>query len=235
MKADRLTKNYDCLTPEERCCLILAASGRGDEAERNRLVRAGRRITLSMADHAPYAHAIEELALLSFIELQEDAARYLDAFTRAGDDSDWSCDKEEQTEVDDSDADGDEAVEVLDGKADAESADDDGQRPAWQQSLNLALAAGYVLRTKADGWKLFCEQMHVTPFLMWEGYPGFDRLERALGLAEKAAFVPEAMLRWLNSIRPAEEPALTELGLTAASVAAATEEVFRQRVGWWGG
>ena len=156
--------------------------------------------------------------------------------SRAGEAGDWRGDEEEQAEGNDSDADGDEAVEVMDGKADAESADDDdGQRPAWQQSLNLALAAGYVLRTKVDGWKLFCEQMHVPPFLLWENLPGFDRLERALGLAEKAAFVPEGMLRWLNAMRPAGEPLVTEVGLTAASVAAATEEVFRQRVGWWGG
>ena len=70
------------LTPEERFRLILAASGRGDEAERDRLVNAAERITLSMPDHSPFAHAFSELALLVFVEMLEDAARYNDAFAR---------------------------------------------------------------------------------------------------------------------------------------------------------
>src|SRR5438309_11444760 len=82
MKAPPLAKNYKCLTPEERFRLILVASGRGDEAERNQLVRAGDRIHLSMQDHAPYADAFNELAMLMFIELLEEAALYHDALER---------------------------------------------------------------------------------------------------------------------------------------------------------
>jgi hypothetical protein len=47
----------------------------------------------------------------------------------------------------------------------------------------------------------------ITPsFLLWEGLPGFDRLQRILAVAEEAAFVPEGMVRWLNSIRPEGAP-----------------------------
>jgi len=67
MKAPPLVKNYKSLTPKERFQLILAASGRGDEAERDRLVRAGDRIHLSMQDHAPYADAFNELAMLIMV------------------------------------------------------------------------------------------------------------------------------------------------------------------------
>src|SRR3954454_11305960 len=74
MNANSLAKNYDRLTAEERFRLILAASERGDEAERERLANAGQRIRLSMPDHVPYAEAFEDLALLTFIELAEDAA-----------------------------------------------------------------------------------------------------------------------------------------------------------------
>ncbi len=48
MKAHPLAKNYDLLTPEERFRLIMAASQRGDEAERDRLVQAGSRLTLTL-------------------------------------------------------------------------------------------------------------------------------------------------------------------------------------------
>jgi hypothetical protein len=92
-----------------------------------------------------------------------------------------------------------------------------------------------MLRTKADGWKRFCERLDIPPFLLWEGLPGFDRLRRALALAERAAFEPEGMLRWLNAIRPAGEPELANVPVTAATVAAATEELFQKYVAWWGG
>jgi hypothetical protein len=72
--------------------------------------------------------------------------------------------------------------------------------------------------------------MNVPPFLLWKGLPGFDRLQRAPALAEKAAFAPDRLLRWLNRIRPAGEPERTEIPLTAAAVADSTEEVFRKQV-----
>jgi hypothetical protein len=83
MKADVLARHYRLLTPEERFRLMLAAGARGDKAEQDRLVRAGQRITLSVQDHAPYAHAFEELARMIYLELLEEAAQYFDHFARA--------------------------------------------------------------------------------------------------------------------------------------------------------
>ena len=48
MNANAIAKNYSRLTPEERFHLILAASGRGDEAERDRLLHARMRINDSL-------------------------------------------------------------------------------------------------------------------------------------------------------------------------------------------
>ena len=101
--------------------------------------------------------------------------------------------------------------------------------------LELAYAAGFLLRTKADGWKLFCERMTLSPFALWEYLPGFARLQRALTLAEKASFVPEGFLRYLNTIRPAGRPELTEGPLTVEGLADATAKLFQDRVAWWGG
>jgi hypothetical protein len=44
-----LARHYANLTPEERFRLILAAGSRGDEAERDRLVSTGQRITAAAA------------------------------------------------------------------------------------------------------------------------------------------------------------------------------------------
>jgi hypothetical protein len=143
---------------------------------------------------------------------------------RAGDTHGWSSAAEEPPE----------AEADANAAADAE-ASDARDRPGWQRLLDLALAAGYTLRTKADGWQRFCARLHVPAFLLWQDLPGFDRLQRSLALAEKAAFATEGRRRWLNAIRPAGAPELTEVPLTIEDVADATEEAFRQRVHWWGG
>jgi hypothetical protein len=72
--------------------------------------------------------------------------------------------------------------------------------------------------------------MTVPPFALWEGLPGFERLQRALSLSEKAAFEAEGFLRWLNVIRPAGAPKRLKVPLTAEELADETEELFRQRV-----
>lgn len=196
MNTGALARQYRELTPEERFRLIFAASGRGDNAERERLATTGQRIKLSVRDHMPYAQAFEEVATLFFAELLEEAGRYFDAFSRA---------------------------------------DDFGEGPAWERSIDLALAAGFMLRTKTAGWKLFCERLNVPPFLLWAGLPGFERLQRALDLAGRAAFKPEGFLCWMNRVRPAGKPELTEFPLTPERLADATLQAYRARAAWWGG
>jgi hypothetical protein len=220
MKAPPLAKNYKCLTPEERFRLIMAAAGRRDEAERDRLIRAGGRITLSMPDHAPFVDALNALAMHVFIDLLEEAARYHDAFDRL-----------DSAEREDDDDDEVKPEGEPGSKADEDSEDDtDGDWDVWHRYFDLALASGYMLRAKAESWKLFCERLSVPPFLLWDKLPGFDRLQRALTLAEKAAFVPEGFLRWMNRLRPAGEPELTKVPLTADGLANATEETFQELV-----
>jgi hypothetical protein len=237
MKGNALAKNYKSLTAEERFRLILAAGARGDEAERDRLISTGQRIVLSTQEHAPFARAFDELSLLIFIELQEEAARYLEAFARANHVDDLFGDDEEEDsgEVEEKEGETIEKEEP-EGKANAESVEvSDGERPIFQRYLDVALAAGFVLRTKAEGWKLFCERLTVPPFALWEGLPGFERLQRALDLSEKVSFEAEGFLRWLNAIRPAGEPERLKVPLTTEGLADATEELFQERVEWWGG
>jgi hypothetical protein len=53
-------------------------------------------------------------------------------------------------------------------------------------------------------------------------------------LTEKAAFVPEGILRWLNRVRPTGEPELAEIPLTVEEIADATAKMYQARVEWWG-
>jgi hypothetical protein len=157
-----------------------------------------------------------------FLVLLEEAARYHDAF--------------DQLHCVDPEGD-DEVEEELEGEPDAKTNEEDLERDwaVWHRYFDLGLASGYVLRAKADRWKLFCEKLNIPPFLFWEMLPGFDRLQRALALAEKAAFTLEGFLRWMNRIRPRGKPKLTEVALTAEAVAREMQEIYRDRVQWWGG
>jgi hypothetical protein len=61
-----LARRYANLTSEKRFRLILAAGSRSDQAEWDRLVSSGGPIAHFMQDHAPYAHAFDELVFQSF-------------------------------------------------------------------------------------------------------------------------------------------------------------------------
>ena len=241
MNSKSLARRYSNLTPEERFRLILAAGGRGDDSERERLADSAGRITLSMRDFSPYANAFDQLTLLVFIELLEEAAGYFDAFRRADEARDVFGEDDEESDEDgedeeDQDEEDDEPEGELDPRDVTETAEEDAEeRSPWVRSLDLALAAGCVLRTKADGWKLFCERLNVPPFLLWDKLPGFDRIQRALALTEKAAFTPKGFLRWLNRVRPTGEPERAESPMSAEGFADAAEKLFRERVEWWGG
>jgi hypothetical protein len=153
-----------------------------------------------------------ELAHLIFLELLDEAARYLDG--RADDDRDRISTDEPGT-------------------------DEPCEGPRY---LDLALAVGFVLRTEADGWKLCCERLSIPAFAVWQLLPGFERLEHAMQLLEDKefrpapAFRPDGMLRWLSRIRPegAPEPSMENL-LCPERFADDLEKLCRQRVEWWGG
>jgi len=223
MNPNNIAKRYYKLTAEERFRLILSAGGRGDAVEQGRLVEASGRITLSTQDHVPYADAFQELAHRLYLELLELTHRYVDSFHRAGGVRDADGEKDQD---DDS-----EGASGADTGVEETGIDQSIEEQCW----DVALAAGYVLRANAEGWKLFCDRLSVPPFVLWKDLPGFSRLQCALALAEKVAYVPEGFLRWMNRNRPAGEPELADVPVTAVGVADAIEAVFRERVEWHGG
>ena len=83
MNSKILATQYAQLTPEERFRLAIAASGRGDAIERDRLMRSSERIHFAMPDVAPYLRAFNEIAVLIYIELLEEAAYFMECFDHA--------------------------------------------------------------------------------------------------------------------------------------------------------
>ncbi len=101
--------------------------------------------------------------------------------------------------------------------------------------FQACLARGYILRTKLEGWKQFCERLNVPPYLLWECLPGYARLQRAFKMTERDAFSAEGFLRWVNAQCPDGSTELTTVPLTVQMVVENDERAFRARVGWWGG
>jgi hypothetical protein len=93
-----------------------------------------------------------------------------------------------------------------------------------------------MLKTKADGWALFCERRNFDPSFLWTDLPGYPRLKYALERAGKCAYSPSGMASWMYAHFRDDGPETTEADLMSAdSFADETETLFRGRVEWWRG
>jgi hypothetical protein len=72
--AKTLAGRYDRLTPDEMFRLMLAARGRNDEAEEDRLIHAGETIPVRMRDIFPHLMGFQTVSMLAFIEMLDHAA-----------------------------------------------------------------------------------------------------------------------------------------------------------------
>jgi hypothetical protein len=198
---------YGRLTSAERFALTVAAVCRGDSNETARLHGAGPRIKFSGPDTTPLVVAFNEVSLMCYIELQDAGTGYLEVLQKALGDEAWTSEEE------------------------AEGADADGPEPTEREArrrkpspaeklLDAALFLGYMLKTNVQGWELFCKHKGIEPFVTWQELPGYLRLQHALESAEKAAFVPEGVLRYLNRRRPKDHPAWTTVPWNPERVAA---------------
>jgi hypothetical protein len=237
MNTNSLDKNYTYLTGEERSRLIKAAVGRSDEAEVRRLVDSSGNITLSTRDYFSHMRAFDELSLHVFVELLDVAAYLVEVLAHVGAPERYiganlyDCD--EQDEKDD-------AVEDGEGRPDAQVAVKVAAAMPedvhyLRRVIDSSRAIAFVLRTKVEGWKQFCERMNVPPFTEMQLLPGFERLQRTIARAERKAFDPKDMLAWMNRTRAAGE---AELRILPVSVELYTETLateFREKLVWWGG
>jgi hypothetical protein len=80
---NRVSRYYHELFPEERWRLILAAMGRGDELEVERLTQAAPRVVWMSKDYVPVGLAFDELQLSVLLEVVDLAADYRAALQQA--------------------------------------------------------------------------------------------------------------------------------------------------------
>jgi hypothetical protein len=100
----------------------------------------------------------------------------------------------------------------------------------------LARLNAYRLLTSMDGWRIFCEEMHVDLVAcLGEGSRG-DTLQTVAGLAAHHAFTPEEGDAWLSGLAGAKAPAgvvVEARPSRAADVAKALRDDLRREVGHW--
>jgi hypothetical protein len=91
----------------------------------------------------------------AYIEMLDSAAFYRECDERFHDQLRDSIDT--ATNADDDDAE------------EAPTAEDDVVKyPAWHRAGELVYAAGFLLKVKLAGWKLFCERWSDAPFAAWD-------------------------------------------------------------------
>jgi hypothetical protein len=76
MNTNGLAKLYGHLTPRERLPLIMAAHARGDEAERDRLVRSAPCVGYSVPDHYGLAEGLQMQSFYHLVEMLNLAVHY---------------------------------------------------------------------------------------------------------------------------------------------------------------
>lgn len=76
MNTNGLAKLYEHLTPKERLPLIIAASARGDEVERDRLAHSAPREGFRLPDYHGLSEGMELVSLFHLLELLDAAALY---------------------------------------------------------------------------------------------------------------------------------------------------------------
>jgi hypothetical protein len=76
MNINHLARYYQTLTPWERLPLIMAASGRGDSTEEQRLISSAARKAVRVPDYWGLSEGLDDLAKLYLLEQLDLATRY---------------------------------------------------------------------------------------------------------------------------------------------------------------
>lgn len=166
MNTNGLAKLYYRLTPKERLPLILAASARGDEAERNRLAHSAPKEAFGLPDYHGRAEGMQLVSLLHMLELLDAAALYLQA---SGMLAEWA--------------------------AFAALTKEEEDAPTKRLRATVKTFA-YLFMVKVEGWKRFFSEFNVDPDLLMKDLPGFATVQSTEEAARLTAFTPDEATAW---------------------------------------
>jgi hypothetical protein len=162
MNTRTLSKNYAYLTPEERVPLLIAAMGRGDDLEVDRLLQTSKKETWTRGSHGGYAHAVLELTSLHREQLLDLAAVFHHAMVLIQMEARWRGESRKKL-------------------ADAES-------DLFRKDARL-VAHQFV--AMVDGWQLFCQEMNFDGDALMRMGIGLETIYRTHRIACTYAFSEE--------------------------------------------
>jgi hypothetical protein len=177
MNFNRIAGYYDQLDPMERLAAIEAAESRGDDAERQRLIRAAPRLAWTLPDYAGLSLAHLHLMQVGHAQLLTLAARFFWALSvMAGFRQAWQ----------------------RHGDAPDVVADAEGFEKAHEAYEEVCWHA-YSLIAQLDGLRLFEQETGLGTDAMRQYMPGYELVSDAERLARTCAFqdAPEAA-DWLR-------------------------------------
>jgi hypothetical protein len=189
MNTNGVAKHYGALAPDERLPLIVAASRRGDDQERQRLIDSAPAKLYKVPDCFGRMDTFQTLTLLHRCELLEVAGLYLQCCYIADTDR------------------FDLAVRVG----------------------SIGSLYGYLYRVLREGWRLFCDGLHLPPDLYADLLPGRGLLDVADRFAEAWAFTAEEALAHVRAKHGPDFDLLTE-----KDVAARWGKAYRAAADLWG-
>jgi hypothetical protein len=178
MNTNDLAKSYGHLTPGERLPLILAAGARGDEVEQKRLSASAPEETYRVPDHYSLAKAFGEAGHYHLLALLDLAANFWQWWGL------WMSYGLRQS--------GKTATKTT--KRGPASADKTKERRAG------GIVRYYATRFVAhvEGWKQFCEAMHIDPEVQLHFMIGWETVLRTEERARDLAFTAEEAAQFVR-------------------------------------
>lgn len=182
------SKMYDQLTARERLSLLLAASGRQDAVERQRLMDSAPRESFSAPHHYGLITALVKAADTHLLSLLDVAASYWQWWGLLG----WHhVSRHSQTVAGQGGVAATSALPVEDKEE--------------LRLMGMVRFQGYLFITYVDGWKQFCRDWPLDPAPLLHSKPGWDMVVRTEAQARKDAYLPEEAELFLISEMPLPE------------------------------
>jgi hypothetical protein len=178
MNTHGLSQLYDQLTPAERLALIMAASVRGDEAEKQRLIAAAPEVSLRVPDYYPLAKALANVVDYHLLTLLDLAAQFWQWWgmwiTHIGRDSSAGNPKTGRRRKTDAD-----------------------RLREWRvRGITRYFASRFVAHR--HGWQQFCTDMHIDPEVQLDFMIGWDTILRTDEAARELAFSAEEAAQFVR-------------------------------------
>jgi hypothetical protein len=194
-----LARHYDHLTPPERVPLIIAATLRGDDVERERLIDTAPVETFGLPDYQGHAFALSEAGKFYRMEQLELVAQY------------WHCMMEVAA-----------SANAKRSARRAAATDSPDKGPPFEKSnvwIYGALCTAYRYRRNREGWEIFCRGMSIDPDTHIAPLIGSAEIERIEAEMPESDLSTDELVELAAALKIPGPPAQPFEAITAEEIA----------------